>query len=63
MGTFSYNGKVYKGILLNVCRFNRERYLDKKQPAISVVRKQKNGIFVLLEEYKYQKQLNMNTAN
>lgn len=59
-GSFSYNGKVYKGVLLNVCRFNREKYLDKKQSAIAVVRKQKNGVYLLLEEYKYQKQISKN---
>lgn len=57
IGSFSYNGKVYRGMLLNVCRFNRGLYLERKQPATVIVRKYKedSGLFVVLEKYKYEK--------
>lgn len=54
IGTFKYNGKIFKGSLQNVATFNRNRYVNNSMPIEVVVRNLKNGRYTLLEKYKLQ---------
>lgn len=56
-GGFSYNGKEYRGLLLNVDSFNRKKFVEEKMKVRVVVRKLSNNIYKLLESHKYKKTL------
>ena len=56
-GTFEYAGEKVPGILLNVTKGNKALYLRNHVHVNAVVRKYKNGIYNLMESYRYQKAL------
>lgn len=54
IGTFEYEGEIFKGVLQNVSIFNRNRYKENSTPVDTVVRNFKNGRYTLIEKYKLQ---------
>ena len=58
VGIFTYNGKCFNGVLVNVSGFNKTRYVTEQMRISAIVRKYKNGIYTLLESHRYKKYLN-----
>ncbi len=50
IGTFEYNGEVFKGALQNVAAFNRKKYQVNSMPVKSVVCNLRNGRYTLREK-------------